>query len=679
MNYKPHLLLSPFLLCCLWFSSVYSFLPDGGNVDRYEQMLTLLKAGTLTHEDTKIEKPSDEVVGDTSFGTLTLSRQNQLETALNIMSYNDMHRHLPSNVMFTQDAWKSLQLLTGSPAVVDSLGTHSTVFGRLFLAKILTSPTTDITRLKRRQDLIVQLQLAQSCRAKIKDNLKKIARLEAHLLSLSHEDHPIYGDDIRLFHHKWLPRKLKMHDRNTENFSKILGDIWFSIGPLFAFGGMIAALIKKLYEVNTNRTFSINRWLQVSHAPGNRDAILQRLDVTRSTANILMGAAGMYCGVQLSRALYWGYRRWQALHYIYHQLKPLHEMFEAFREIRYLTKQLPALESLTDEIDMTVTDGDDPDLGFLRHLLNGTGFNNALSGQAFGGDIVIAADLLLECRKKMFKGVGLIGALDAYIALSEWYEQGQVDGAPSVCLAEFVQKPEPHLQVDKCWHPCLVNRGVMANSITFGGPEHTQNNIITGLFESGKSTFLNSVALNVLCAQTIGICPARSYQATPFSMINIYAKIKDDLANKRSLFKTELYRVLQLLDHIKSLPEGCFSFAIADTTFSGTEAGAGQAAAYAVARYLCHLDNSVTSTATNFISLALLANHEPDRFSNYHFPTTGTERAEHSYQLTPGAVQQPELATLIFKEENLPQTMQDIMNQQLVASAPPAIAEEGAA
>ena len=39
-----------------------------------------------------------------------------------------------------------------------------------------------------------------------------------------------------------------------------------------------------------------------------------------------------------------------------------------------------------------------------------------------------------------------------------------------------------------------------------------------------------------------------------FCCTNIYASIKDDLASDRSLFKTELYRALQLLNHIQNLP-----------------------------------------------------------------------------------------------------------------------------
>ena len=122
----------------------------------------------------------------------------------------------------------------------------------------------------------------------------------------------------------------------------------------------------------------------------------------------------------------------------------------------------------------------------------------------------------------------------------------------------------------------------MLNSMTLGGTAKPQNAIITGLFESGKSTLLQTITLNILLAQTVGICSAQDMVITPFASINMYANIKDDIASGRSLFKTELYRAVQLLNYIKQLPAGAFSYTAADSTFTGTEAGAGQAAAYAL-------------------------------------------------------------------------------------------------
>ena len=356
------------------------------------------------------------------------------------------------------------------------------------------------------------------------------------------------------------------------------------------------------------------------------------------------------------------------MHYLYHQLKPLHDFFQAVKRIRYLIKELTALDGLLDEIDCIVVDADDPDLSQLRTLVGGAGCANSLTSQLLGGDIVMASDLLEHCRIKMFKGVALIGAIDAYISLAEWYETFHNHVDTPVCLAQFIEAPQPHLSVSEVWHPHICSRDVIANSITLGGQSEKKNAIVTGLCESGKSMLLNSFGLAVLCAQTIGICPARSYRATPFAMINIYSNIKDDLAHDRSLFKTELHRALTLVDAIKNLPPDSYSFSITDTTFSGTEAGAGQAAAYAVARYLGKLPSSIMVSATNFASLSLLEEHEPTCFTNYHLPSITTEdgHTKHLYTLQKGT-QSPHLASAIFTEESLPEEMIAVMEKALLS------------
>ena len=112
--------------------------------NRYEQLLTLLRGATPDNARKKAFSSNTSSIGDTSFGVLTLSEQAALENGLNLMAQNDAYASPASDVLFTQDAWESLHLLTGSASVLDTLGHTRTLFGRLFLAKMLTSPTTDL-------------------------------------------------------------------------------------------------------------------------------------------------------------------------------------------------------------------------------------------------------------------------------------------------------------------------------------------------------------------------------------------------------------------------------------------------------------------------------------------------------------------------------------------------------
>jgi DNA mismatch repair ATPase MutS len=253
--------------------------------------------------------------------------------------------------------------------------------------------------------------------------------------------------------------------------------------------------------------------------------------------------------------------------------------------------------------------------------------------------------------------------MDNYSSLAEWYTALHTSSSNPLCFAQLNTAPRPFVHITDFWH-VLARNNPHLNSIKLGSGS-PQNAIITGVFESGKSTVLQAVALNIVCAQSIGICLAKEMHATPYASINIYANIKDDLASGRSLFRTELYRAQQLLDQIKRMPAGYFSFTIADATFTGTEAGAGQAAAYAVARFLGNMPQSVALHATNFVSLSILGMQNPTTFANYNLPTKLTGDAKQSsYALTQGFVD-PAHATAIFREEKLPTAMIAEMEKHL--------------
>lgn len=627
------------LVACLLFpfsQALCGEQDEGGN--RYHELLALLRSASPDEGTDKIEL-DDGIIGNTSFGKLTLSARASNELALHLMASNDAHAQPNQSVLFGPDAWKSLKIITGNPSVLDMLGYNKTIFGRLFLAKLLTAPTTDVDLITKRQYAIRSFCLSKSLKATVDTYLSNIARLQPHLLSLADENHPIYSDDIKLLHHNFIFRKLVPHNRTWENIVKVFADVWYLANPTIPFG-FLHFLHKNVF---TEKSIGYDNWRSNKH-------------------KALYAALFSYMLYQTVNTVKLGFQRGGAINYMYHQMKPLRALFVALRKLRKIAEQLPAIQALKGEIDLDIID-QSPDMIRLRQLLEGPAFNNPAMAQMFGGDIIIAVELLKKCRTRLFKGIGLLGAFDAYSGLASWYQASERGKLPPICFASLIKSDSPRLAITDFWHPTLPTVNTRTNSIKLGAPQ-ANNAIITGLFESGKSKLLHSVALNVLCAQTFGLCPARSYVGTPYAAINVYANIKDDLANDRSLFKTELFRALQLLEFIKKLPKGSFSFSIADSTFTGTEAGAGRAAAYAVARYLGDLPNSTALHATNFLSMALLGKQAPEKFTNYYLPSVLNGTVEHSYTLTPG-VQKPHLATAIFKEEGLPEAMLEIINQQL--------------
>ena len=143
-----------------------------------------------------------------------------------------------------------------------------------------------------------------------------------------------------------------------------------------------------------------------------------------------------------------------------------------------------------------------------------------------------------------------------------------------------------------------------------------RNAIISGPNAGGKSTILKSIMVNILFPLTIGIGPSREISLTPFSYIDTYLNIVDDIAAGNSLFKSEVLRVKELLETLKTLnPKKCC--VIMDEMFSGTNPLEGEAAGYAVGKYMSLLPNTITLLASHYSKMTNLETDTNGLFKNY--------------------------------------------------------------
>ena len=64
----------------------------------------------------------------------------------------------------------------------------------------------------------------------------------------------------------------------------------------------------------------------------------------------------------------------------------------------------------------------------------------------------------------------------------------------------YKSKYKPELNIENIWHPYLVDKKVVKNTIAM-----KNNLLITGPNAAGKSTFIKSIIINILLSQTIGV------------------------------------------------------------------------------------------------------------------------------------------------------------------------------
>jgi DNA mismatch repair ATPase MutS len=153
-------------------------------------------------------------------------------------------------------------------------------------------------------------------------------------------------------------------------------------------------------------------------------------------------------------------------------------------------------------------------------------------------------------------------------------------------------------------HP-LINEPV-PNSI-----EASDSILITGSNASGKSTFLKTVAINIILAQTIYTCLASKFKCCFFKIYTSMA-LKDDIFSNESYYIVETKSLKRIIDNLNSdIPTICF----VDEILRGTNTVERIAASSQVLKYLT-LNNCVCIAATHDVELTHILEKY---FTNYHF------------------------------------------------------------
>lgn len=255
------------------------------------------------------------------------------------------------------------------------------------------------------------------------------------------------------------------------------------------------------------------------------------------------------------------------------------------------------------------------ELSNLLAMLQTNTFKGEPSFFTITGRVLAAHTLMNEVKDQLIPLFEAVGHIEAYLAAAKLYTKHKELPA-KFCFAEFVQADKPTIVMNSFWNPFIASEVVVPNDAVFNSSGAKRNVILTGPNTAGKSTVIKGVGLNILLAQTFGICAAQHARLTPFSILNCHLNITDDTAAGTSLFHAEVKRAKALLDDIQSLPQENFCFTIMDEVFNGTNAEGGSEAAYKFSDQLGKYSNLILVIATHFGKLTEL--EETGNFRNLH-------------------------------------------------------------
>ena len=171
---------------------------------------------------------------------------------------------------------------------------------------------------------------------------------------------------------------------------------------------------------------------------------------------------------------------------------------------------------------------------------------------------------------ELLRAIAAVGDIDAALAIAS-YRTGTDAWSRPVFQADL-----PAFMTD-LRHPLLPD--AVPNSVAMGPPHGV---IVTGSNMSGKSTFLRTVGVSALLAQSINTCPASRYEAPVFTVRSCIGR-GDDLLAGKSYYLAEVESVLDL---VTSAGTGARHLLLFDELFRGTNAVERIAAGEAVLRAL---------------------------------------------------------------------------------------------
>lgn len=206
----------------------------------------------------------------------------------------------------------------------------------------------------------------------------------------------------------------------------------------------------------------------------------------------------------------------------------------------------------------------------------------------------------IDTKRKEIENVFLfVGEIDAIISIASLRK-----GLENYCTPIIIDDRK-ELSAQEVYHPLIEN--CVTNTLNVNG----RSVLLTGSNMSGKTSFIRTIAINVITGLTINTCFATHFsmpQMRVFSAI----RISDDLMNDRSYYFEEVMTIKDMID--KSVAENINLFLL-DEIFKGTNTVERISAGKAVLSSL-NGKNNIVFVSTHDIELADLLKNEYDL---YHF------------------------------------------------------------
>ncbi|WP_342265037.1 MutS-related protein [Cardinium endosymbiont of Philonthus spinipes] len=584
-------------------------------------------------------------------------------------------------------AWNDLHLFCGTTTtptyhVLSRINKTITVLGEGALASLIAAPIADIEVLTKRQQCIDFLLQNKQLYNDLQSELQRYKSSEKGMLSFWTETDPLYTKEYdkyltNLFYKPsaaanksaFLLQRRKILLRDVWNI--YTNYIWYPIIiglPFTEISYLVATKrIAKGKDVPRGLFYAELYWLFIplyNLCYLGREVLKKSISV--DTKFSMWFNSGMYT-IHSFWQYYKGYRNYKeysgVLKNLALRMADVQTFLTTAKKINVLIEQNAELEALyglqlQPIRELLACRNKSSEVGNLLRYLEELPLRSWSYLWDNAGKLLASYKLFVEYKAVFHDAMYALGALDALLSIATLMKETAAVGGPHAYTFTKFLSPKaytkPRLALVEMWNPMLTPTTAVGNDVVMDSATKTQNIILTGPNAGGKSTFLTGVATTVLLSQTFGIAPAKSCEMTPFSKINTYIDITDDIAAGKSLFLAEVDRFQSHLNLLKPLKDHEFSFTIFDEPFSGTNPVEGAAAEYSVLNYIARYGNALNIVATHYPIVMLLEGREPQKgFKNYKVfikPIGKDGKIQYTYKVIPGASNQT-IAIDILEEQ----------------------------
>jgi len=526
------------------------------------------------------------------------------------------------------------------------LDNTQTSFGRAALAKMLTSPTSDVNVLHSRQALIKELLVNDALRNQLASLVSQVKNAEPALFSNWDKENSTTREYMQsLYFSKKLPAAINKSSLIMESKIRV-GNVLSALSTtrmIWLFPALFWAQAKYNPAVkNALKTPMVQHYLELNgptvslfsafkicgrmvvrsagkywpfmkaFVSRNQDVLWDQYDVSpqdmKAFSAVVAGGhatAGVYLGFEAYQAkqnISVATQQMEAIKYQQRKLIGMADLVNAVKQIEALAQANPILKhGLKDLFQIQDVTHRTSDFKKLVNMLQTGTFKGDASFFSLSGRVLAGRGLIKNTKNEFVGFMQALGEVDALLSVAQLVKDFATEPVHYSFVDYRLDSTKPYANFENFWNPMVVPSKAVPNSIELGGTQGPRNVVLTGSNTGGKSTALKAILTVALLAHTIGIAPADHVVVTPFAYIGSTLNIIDNTVAGKSLYQAEANRAAALVNAVQSLKGNNFGFLIVDELFRGTTPDKAENETYNCIKDFLACENSLAMIATHFV------------------------------------------------------------------------------